>query len=127
MPNVDDIIFEFTFELTKEIFESAKFWSAAHASRTDTPREYVAPEEKLNEWREKLFHFDVSTWTPRDDDRALPGIHYGNRLSQVLEFQAYEVKSDMMRWLERLRLEGQSPEGLNLLIRNIEEDHPVKN
>jgi hypothetical protein len=93
MPNVDDTIFDFSYALVDEIIECAASWSD---TKFDTSK---IPEEKKDEWRDKLWHFDVSTWKPTDDDRAFPGTHYENSLANVLEYQAYELKSEIMDWM----------------------------
>jgi hypothetical protein len=95
MPNVDDTVFDWTFDFTKEIFQCALSWVPEEERKRTEPS-----EDLMWHWRDKLFYFDVSTWTPREDDRSLPGRIYRNRLYDVLEFQAYEVKSEMMKWVK---------------------------
>jgi hypothetical protein len=95
MPNVDDSVFDWTLDLAKEIFECALSWVPEKERKREHPT-----EKQLWEWRNKLFFYDVSTWTPREDDRSAPGRIYKNRLYDVLEFQAYEVKSEMMKWVK---------------------------
>jgi hypothetical protein len=81
-------------DLIYDIIESACHWSDFDSSKL------TIPEEKKREWYEKLFYYNVKDWTPCDDDRAFPGTHYENNLHDCLEFQAYELKREIRKWIE---------------------------
>lgn len=58
------------------------------------------PEEKVDEWDERLWHYDVTKWTPKIDNRAFPDTRYENYLYHVLEFNAYELRTEIGDYLE---------------------------
>ena len=89
--NIDDIISDSTWDIFQEILNSAVMRSEH--------KNVEFPEEQMDKWYEKLWYYNVSEWKPCDDDRALPGTHYGYGLTDVLEYRAYELRSEVMDYI----------------------------
>jgi hypothetical protein len=85
--NVDDLIFDSSRDIVRGIV-SCVTRDLSNISK-----------EKFNEWCDKLWDFDVTTWKPHTDDRAFPGTNYSNKLRHVLESKAYDLKDEIMEYL----------------------------
>lgn len=96
MSNINDLISDFKCNLFEQIVDSAIF-------RTDM--EYKINKDKdfspeiMNKWYSKLWGYDITKWKPCIDDRAFPDTHYDNKLSDVLEFRSYELRSEIMNYI----------------------------
>lgn len=101
MCNVDDIICDRSWDILKELWESA--YTRFSYTKKGLPKSMdfsEVSEDISDQWYEDLWYFDVKTWTPQDDDRALPGTHYDNHLIDILEYNSYEIMSKMREYLE---------------------------
>jgi hypothetical protein len=95
--NVDDYIWDMSFHTIKSIIYSAKHWSS-----DESIKNFEIPNEKIHEWHDKLWHFDVTEWRPRIDDRAVGTRQYTNKLIDVLEIKAYDLKDEIREYLEAM-------------------------
>jgi hypothetical protein len=94
---VDDYIFDMSYHTIRSIIYSAKFWS-----NNDDIENFVIPREKIDEWHDKLWYFDVTEWRPRLVNRAVLPRLYTNELKDVLERKAYELKFEIMDYLKAM-------------------------
>ena len=91
MSNIDDIVSDMKRELLHQILDSAVIRSNLE--------KVEFPEEQVNKWYEKLWYYNVSEWKPCVDDRAFPDTHYGYGLADVLEYRAYELRTEVMDYI----------------------------
>ena len=96
MPNVDDMCFNFRREWIRRLWEIS-----VDKMKYDYEVNYdlEIPEEIFYLWYHKFWDFNISTWKPKEDDRAFPGTFYGNSFYDVFEFMSYEVVDDMLKYI----------------------------
>lgn len=95
--NIDDLIFDNFSNIFDQIIESAKVRCETYH---DVP--YGAVEIPLamkDKWKDKFEDCDVTKWKPKTDDRALPKTSYSNSLYHVVEYQAYEIRGEIMTYI----------------------------
>ncbi len=98
--NVDDETCDSSYEWIERLFDVAvaklEYDHEVNIKFDDVP------EDIQDSWYDKFWDFDITTWTPRTDDRAFPDTYYGNKFYDIFEFNSYELVSDMLEYLEPL-------------------------
>ena len=97
--NIDDLWCDVRYEIIKNVIGSA----IRHISfdiPDFKPKWSDVPEEKIDEWHDFVFGYDVTQWKPCTDDRGFPGTYYNNELIRILEYRAYELRSIVMKWIK---------------------------
>ena len=98
MPNVDDECWNFRSEwiirLLKISIDKMKY-------DYEVNYDLEVPKEIFDLWYHRFWDFNISTWKPKEDDRAFPGTFYSNRFYDVFEFMSYEVVDDMLKYIKK--------------------------
>ena len=89
--NIDDLVCDLSWKYIEGLI-----WSAQIRYRSNI----TIPEEVKDKWRDKLWKYDVTEWTPRTDDRALPDVNYSNRLIDVFEYMSYDIRDEICQYIE---------------------------
>ena len=57
-------------------------------------------KEVIDEWRDKLWKYDITEWTPRSNDRAFGNPMYNNRLIDVFECKSCEIRDEICQYIK---------------------------
>ena len=85
--NIDDLWFDVRYRIINEVISSA----IKHISLDIPdfkPKWQDIPEEKINEWHDFVFRYDVRLWQPRTD----------NETAHIIEYQLYELRETISKF-----------------------------
>ena len=85
--NIDDLWFDVRYRIINEVISSA----IKHISLDIPdfkPKWQDIPEEKIDEWHDFVFRYDVRHWQPRTD----------NETAHIIEYQLYELRETISKF-----------------------------
>ena len=96
--NVDDLVCDLSYKYIEGLIYSAIKQVGDDINIDDINIDI--PKEVIDEWRDKLWKYDVTEWTPRSDDRAFGDTMYTNRLIDVFEYKSYDIRDEICQYIK---------------------------
>ena len=96
---VDDECADFTFEWIRRLW-NVSVSKMKSEYKVDALFDNI-PEDMLDLWHDKFWHFETAKWTNKIDHRSLPFTCYNSEVHCIFEFMSYEIVDDMIDYIMR--------------------------
>jgi hypothetical protein len=86
-----------SYQMIRSIVADSMLWDTS-----EDMKDFEIPEEKIKEWHDKFWSFDVTEWKPRPNMYLGDGNYSTNQLNDVLEIMADDLRHEIAEYLKAM-------------------------